>query len=131
MRARSGRRSSRAPWPEQHLEVRAHEVAYVERSQAPEQAVPYDGDEGGRDQQLRKTGERVVGEFAAFHRQREPRADDRQHARDDLAIVDLGELGKPRPFGDDQPDHVLAARAVTFVHVHDADTLYSLAQWQS
>ena len=78
-------------------------------------------DESGRDQQLRKAGECVVGEFAAFHRQREPRAYDRQHARDDLAIVDLGELGKPRPLGDDQPDHVLAARAVDFVHEHVDD----------
>jgi len=81
--------------------VRAHELAHIERSQAPEQGVPYDGYKGGRDQQLRKAGERVVGEFAAFHRQGEPGAHDRQHARDDLAIVELGELGKARPLGDD------------------------------
>ena len=64
-----------------------------------------------------------MGEFAAFHRQRQPGAHDRQHACDDLAIVDLGELGKPRPLGDDQPDHVLAARAVDFVHEQVDDHL--------
>ena len=34
------------------------------------------------------------------------RAHRRQNARDHLAVVELGELRKPRPFGQDQPDHV-------------------------
>ena len=35
------------------------------------------------------------------------RADRLHRARDDLAIIELGELRKARPFGDDQPDESL------------------------
>ena len=46
----------------------AHEFAHVERREALEQAVPDERDQRGRDQQLRKARERVVGEFAALDR---------------------------------------------------------------
>ena len=77
----------------------------------------------GRDQQLRKARQRIVAELAALHRPREQRAHDRQHAPDDLAIVELGELGEARPLRQDQPDHVLAAGAVDLVHEHVDDHL--------
>ena len=92
--------------------MRAHELAHVDRREAPEQTAPQDGEESWRDQQLRKARQRIAGELAALHREREPRADDREHARDHLAVVELGELGKARPLGEDQPDYVLAAGPV-------------------
>ena len=44
------------------------------------------------------------------------RADRGEHAREHFAIVELGELGKARTLGDDQPDDVLAAGREHLAH---------------
>ena len=96
--------------------MRAHQLADVERREPVEHAVPDQRDQRRRDQQLRKARERVARQFAARRRAAHDRAQRRGHALDHLVIVELGELREPRAFGDDQPDHVLAAGAEDLAH---------------
>src|ERR1700732_2669146 len=96
--------------------MRAHELSHVERRKTLEQAGPDDCHEPGRDEQLRKPRERSMGELSALHSQPQPFAHRREHTRNDLAIVELGELGKTWSLRNDQPNDILAARAVNLVH---------------
>ena len=57
-------------------------------------------------------------------------AHERQHARNHLAVVELGQLWKPRPFSDDEPDHVLPRRAEDLVDEGIDDELGQSADWE-
>ncbi len=52
-------------FPEQQIEMGAHQCAHVERREPLEQAVPHDREQRGRDQQLRKARQRIIRQLTA------------------------------------------------------------------
>ena len=105
-----------APVAEDEIEMGAHQLADVERIVAREQAVPDDRHDAGSGEQLRKADQRIVAQLAAIERAPQQRPHRRNDAPKHLAIVEVGDLGKPRSFADDQPQDVLAVGAVDLAH---------------
>src|SRR5262249_2520878 len=70
---------------------------------------------------LRKSRQRIVGQFAARDSARHEGTDRWHDTRDDLLVVDLRELREALALGDDQADHVLPPRAEYFAHEHVRD----------
>ena len=85
-----------------------HECPHVERLEAREQGAPENRHEAGGDKQLRKPRQLIMGQLAARRRLRKSRAHHREHARDDLLIVELGKLGEARPLRQDQINSAIA-----------------------
>src|SRR6478735_3699579 len=107
-----------APRAEQHVEMRMHHGAHVERLEAVEQSAPDDRNNAGRRQQLRKPHQRIGLELAALVRTAQHVADRRHDARDDLAEIELGQRRKTRPLREHQANDILAARAENFADEH-------------
>jgi hypothetical protein len=102
----------------------AHQRLRVQRRKAIEQGGPQDRNESGRDQQLREPGERVMPELSASYRLLQAPAHDREHARDHLPVIELGEFRETLPFADDQRDDVLAAGAKDLRHEYVENHLH-------
>ena len=72
----------------------------------------------GAGEQLRKANQRVGLQLAALMGPAQHGADRLHHPRDHFAVVEFGELGKARTFGDDKADDILAARLENLAGEH-------------
>ena len=95
----------------------------VEVIEAIKQTGPQDGDKAGRNNELREAGERRMADFAARDGAFDHGAHRADATRNDLAIIELGELRKPCAFGDNQARHVATTRAIDFAHEQISEAL--------
>ena len=95
--------------------MRAHETGHVERREPVEQAAPDDGDEPGRDHELRKLRKAPIAKLAAGVGPFEQPAQHGARRLHHMAVIEFRQMRKPRTFRHDQPQHLAALSAINLL----------------
>src|SRR5690606_31287078 len=96
---------------DEKVRVGVEQAVRIELFHPVEQARPYDRDDERRDRELGKARGLAGAELAACDAAFDDGANDVHAPRDDLAMIESGELREASRFAEDQARDVLAARA--------------------
>src|SRR5262249_39233977 len=95
-----------------------------------EQSPPNDGDEAGRDHQLRKSCQRSVWDFAAGDGALEQGPHRGYPALNDFSVIEFRQRRKTGALGDDEVHDIASPRPVDFAHEQAGKALEHGSDWQ-